>query len=207
MYRNFFNGVSTRSMAVGYPEALNLYWDCEAMSLSAVWKNGFMDAARHWTGRGEGRQNPLGDGVTKIDTASPVRPKLADTEAWPAGSEGSPEYRFLGYSLDKQGRPTFRYRIDGLTVEDKPEAVISDDGSRQFHRTFVIKGDKEASVLLAKGKLNADTNGWLHVDDRYWIKVDEGAVKQLPFGDQSELRASVSPTANSPAKITVSIRW
>ncbi len=129
------------------------------MSLSAVWKNGFMDAARHWTGRGEGRQNPLGDGVTKIDTASPVRSKLPDADAWPASTEGSPEYRFLGYSLDKQGRPTFRYRIDGLTVEDKPEAIIGADGTRQFRRTFVIQGDKEASVLLAKGKLNADASG------------------------------------------------
>ncbi len=208
LYRNFFNGVSPRTIAVGYPEGVNLFWDAESMLLGAVWKNSFIDAAKHWTGRGEGNQNPLGDGVVKLDAASPVLSGGWDEATpWPNQPKESQAYRFLGYRLDAQGRPTFRYRVAELVVEDKPLAVVNAEGNRMFSRTFLIQGNQAASLLLAKGKFVQEPNGEIRVDDRYWIKVAEGEAKPLPFGDQSELRAVVQPTSDKPAQVTVIIRW
>ncbi len=67
IYRNFIEGLSPRGIAVGYPEHVNLAWDADRLNLTLLWKNDFIDAGKHWVGRGPGFQGPLGDFVIKLE--------------------------------------------------------------------------------------------------------------------------------------------
>ncbi len=60
IYRNFIEGLTPRGIAVGYPQGGNLAWDADRLSLSLLWKGAFIDASKHWVGRGPGNQGPLG---------------------------------------------------------------------------------------------------------------------------------------------------
>ncbi|MGB0762276.1 MAG: PA14 domain-containing protein, partial [Rubripirellula sp.] len=83
IYRNFIEGVTPRGIAVGYPERANLCWDANRMALAVVWQDRFIDASKHWEGRGQGNQTPLGGNVTMFEKVTPVA-VLEDLDAaWP----------------------------------------------------------------------------------------------------------------------------
>lgn len=206
IYRNFFSSTSPRGIAVGYPEEINLIWDAERMSLSSAWKNSFIDAARHWTGRGQGNQDPLGDAIIKIDQRTPVAILADASVAWPEKASDANSYRFLGYRLDKTGRPTFRYRTGSVTVEDKPVPVV-DGSARMMERSLVLNGEGNPFVLLAKGKIESSDDGWYRVDDKYRIRVTSGEAKLLSFNNDQELRAAVTLVPNQSQTITVQVSW
>lgn len=146
IYRNFLEQLTPRGIAVGYPEGANLAWDADAMALVLIWHGKFIDASMHWVGRGQGRQRPLGDHVLQLDHGVPVA-VLADAEtAWPTAAPKSMGYRFLGYRLDSQGRPLFRYRTDEFEVEDFALPVESKPDAR-FYRTVRVKAQSSAGRL------------------------------------------------------------
>ena len=66
IYRNFIEGAGSRAIGVGYPEGVNLAFDANNMRLALIWHGAFIDAARHWTGRGVGFETPLGDDVLPL---------------------------------------------------------------------------------------------------------------------------------------------
>ena len=207
IYRNFFNGSSPRGIAVGYPEEINLIWDAENMSLTTAWKNGFIDAAKHWTGRGVGNQDPLGDALIQIDRKTPVAILADPTAAWPDDVRKIGDYRFLGYRLDKQGQPTFRYRVGKITVEEKPEPMPREASTSVLQRSFQLSGEGTATVLLAKGKIQKLDDGTYSLDDRFRIRMMVGDAELLTFGDQQELRVTATLTTPQTTPITVQLAW
>lgn len=102
IYRNFIGGTTPRAIGVGFPGGVNLVYSADNLSPELVWAGNFMDAGRHWTGRGQGNQPPAGENVLTL-----TRNRHLPAEA-----------RFKGYSLDKHGNPTFRVRISEATLTD-----------------------------------------------------------------------------------------
>ena len=126
IYRNFITGVSPRGIAVGYPEKANLAFDADQVALKLIWHNAFIDAAKHWNGRGQGFQPPLGDHLVTLSGGVPFATLATTTTAWPTGTARKLGYRFTGYRIDKQRRPVFRYRFGTIEVEDHPRPVKTD---------------------------------------------------------------------------------
>ncbi|QDT13181.1 family 16 glycoside hydrolase [Planctomycetes bacterium K23_9] len=120
IYRNFIEGVSPRGIAVGYPEKVNLCWDADTMSLALLWQDRFIDASKHWNGRGQGNQVPLGGGTMKWESSSPFAVLESPRTPWPSETPKERGFRFKGYRLDSVGRPTFRFTSPLASVEDKP---------------------------------------------------------------------------------------
>ena len=58
IYRNFIKGAGPRAIGVGYPEHVNLAFDANDLRLALIWQGAFIDASRHWSGRGGGFQSP-----------------------------------------------------------------------------------------------------------------------------------------------------
>ncbi|HEU5118937.1 MAG TPA: c-type cytochrome, partial [Isosphaeraceae bacterium] len=79
LYRNFIEGAGPRAIGVGYPEAVNLAFDANSFTVAMVWQGAFMDAARHWTGRGDGFQPPMGRNILHL----PEGPSLANLSRLP----------------------------------------------------------------------------------------------------------------------------
>lgn len=102
IYRNFIKGTTPRGIAFGFPGGVNLVYSGDNLAPELAWAGAFMDASRHWIGRGMGDQPPSGETVFK----------LTDKRFLPE------EARFKGYSLDPMGNPTFNVSIGGQLLSD-----------------------------------------------------------------------------------------
>jgi mono/diheme cytochrome c family protein len=210
IYRNFIDGVSPRGIAVGYPEKVNLCWDANNLSLRLIWQDRFIDASKHWVGRGPGNQTPLGGSVMRLETTAPLAVLSDDQAAWPTEPPKSRGYKFLGYRLDKSGRPTFRYRSDAFSVEDKPIAIQGDaTGTLRREITVAAVNDPDARLgnvffRAASGNVNPSDDGWFIVDDSIRIQIESSAEPILRTIDgQTELLVPIK----LPETITQRIVW
>ncbi|MGB0598815.1 MAG: family 16 glycoside hydrolase [Rubripirellula sp.] len=208
IYRNFIEGVSPRGIAVGYPEKANLCWDAQEMSLTLIWQNRFIDASKHWVGRGQGRQTPLGGSLLTFEKTSPVALLADEAAAWPQQSAAERGLKFLGYRLDEKGRPTFRYRAPFANVEDKPIPVPSEfDGTFKRELTITPVESESASGTIyfraASGSIVQQPDGDYLVDGRVRIGIETSGAAPLLRNDAAELLVPV----DGPTKITQRIVW
>jgi mono/diheme cytochrome c family protein len=207
IYRNFIAGAGNRAIAVGYPEKVHLAFDANGLRLALLWQGAFIDASRHWTGRGEGAQQPLGGNVLHLPE-SPVFARLED----PAGPWPSPRprlsgvNRFLGYSLSDGGRPTFHYRWLDIEVYDRPDAIAgSPDGS--LRRALSIDNPASpARFLAATGALIERVEDRVfRIDNAWTLKVALPSVAEIVSRDgRSELRIEVP---NGKSSLVLDYQW
>ena len=157
IYRNFIQGAGSRAIAVGYPEKANLAFDANEVRLAMLWQGAFIDAAKHWTDRGVGFEGPLGDNILKLPSgvSFAVLPK-ADA-VWPSTAAKEQGYKFTGYRLTADDRPTFLYSVNDLKVEDFPNPVAGKEPS--LKRTLTLTARKRRRSLFFRaavgGKIEA----------------------------------------------------
>lgn len=119
IYRNFLDHGGARAIAVGYPQGLNVMFDAETNRLAAIWQGQFIDASRHWTGRGQGFVAPLGDNLLVLAGGVPFASLSSADAPWPGESARDQGYQFQGYRLNDKQEPAFRYRWHQLQVVDQ----------------------------------------------------------------------------------------
>ena len=193
VYRNFIQGLSARGIAVGYPEHLNLAFDVERFSLSLIWHGAFIDASRHWVGRGQGFQEPLGDHLVNMAWGVPFAVLKHSSTVWPSTSAKKYGYDFSGYSLDQKRRPHFRYRFRDIQIDDFPLPVPGEEDPSLL-RTLIVTGEKSTENIwyrAAVGKtIQKGKDGWYTLDENIQVRVNssvhgEGIVRKS--GSRQEL--------------------
>jgi hypothetical protein len=202
IYRNFIAGAGSRAIGVGYPEHANLAFDANELRMALLWQGSFIDAARHSTDRGEGYEPPLGDHPIQLP-AGPSFALLADSVApWPGPvNRLSGVNHFLGYTLDDRRRPTFRYRIGEVTIEETPQPHAEDVDMRLVRR-FKLSGRSEGTLYFRAitGAITASGNGEFSVDRKLRLRFI-GAGTPVIAG--TELRVPVTV----PGEFTVEMTW
>jgi hypothetical protein len=180
VYRNFIEGAGPRAIGVGYPEKANLAFDANGMRLALLWQGAFIDASKHWAGRGAGFQPPLGRNVLKLPDGAPLAKLDAPDSPWPATSAREQGYRFLGYRLDAKERPTFLYEYAGVHVEDFPEAVATED-EPFVRRTFVIQpaGAEKLWLRAAAGSSVERDGEWFAIDNDWRTRILADGVEPV----------------------------
>ena len=226
IYRNFIEGAGPRAIAVGYPEGVHLAWDADKLRLALLWRGGFIDAGRHWSGRGQGFQPPLGSDLFSPDSATPLAAFASESEiataAWPEGSNrnaGGPVagFRFSGYSLDAAGRPSFRWEWLGRQVVEayEPLATADDSGTLTpvgLRRRLTIDGEPlpAAAFRLASGKsIEAEADGWYRVDGYWRVRAAKPRHPQpvrYEADGRVELRLPLT-VMNNRIEIEEELRW
>jgi mono/diheme cytochrome c family protein len=193
LYRNFMAGLSPRGIAVGYPEKIHIAWDADRMALTRVWQNQFIDAALHWTGRGEGRLEPLGDAIVQWEMNSPFAVLANLQDPWPNRTDSEAGYRFLGYRLDRAGRPIFRYRVADATVEDQPlvSASYNQNAGELQRRLIVQSGENPLVFRMAGDTIRKVENNQFVINDQVRLQLDGVEMTLVVVGDKQELRASL----------------
>ena len=192
LYRNFIEGAGTRAIGVGYPGGANLAFDANEMRLALIWQGAFMDAARHWTGRGQGFQPPLGGNVLTLADGPPLAVLPSGTARWPVADARELGYRFRGYRLDDAGRPAFRYDFGDVHVEERPE-VIPGGEDPAIERTFTIESDKPTENLwlraLVARSIEPGPDGTFTVDGEWTTRLRTGGADPVVrrSGDRAEL--------------------
>lgn len=180
IYRNFIEGAGPRAIGVGYPEHANLAFDANNLRVALLWQGSFIDAARHSTDRGAGFEPPLGGHQIHLPEGAPFAWLVSPSEPWPKASGKAAGYQFLGYTLDRQRRPTFRYRFGGLEITDFPGAH-SAGVDYSFERHFQFSGTAQPGQL--------------------WFRAAEGDIKALPDGSfevNGQWRVKFRGTAGPP---------
>jgi mono/diheme cytochrome c family protein len=185
IYRNFIedSGMKLpRAIAVGYPEKANLAFDANDIRLALLWQGAFIDAGKHWTDRGEGYQTPLGDNILHLHAGVPFAILAKPEEAWPTTPAKAQGYRFLGYRLTSDDRPTFLYSLGDVKVEDFPNPVVGKEVSlRRTLRLTATQAIDNLHFRAAVGtKIEALGDGWYRIDGTWKMKVEGGVIRQPP---------------------------
>ena len=166
VYRNFIEGASPRGIGVGYPEKVNLCFDANTMQIAMLWHGAFMDAARHWNGRGQGFQRPSGHYLIQLTRDQPFAQLNSADAPWPRAEGRDTRAKgltFRGYSLmPKQRRPIFDYQIgDDLRVADYAEPAAG--ALPSITRRLRIRGNGEVWYLAAAGESITEEDGGYNI--------------------------------------------
>ena len=194
LYRNFIQGAGPRAIGVGYPEGINLAFDANSMRLALMWQGAFIDPSKHWTGRGQGFQVPAGQAVVKLPAGTTFAVLENKDAAWPTGDPRSQGYRFRGYQLSKDRRPTFRYDCQTARIEDFPNPV-EEGVAVTLSRSYRVTSDKPSANLWLRaaigGKIEAATDGWYSVDGQFQTRLTKGKPVLRTSGGKTELLVPV----------------
>ncbi|MEW4529512.1 family 16 glycoside hydrolase [Maioricimonas sp. JC845] len=211
IYRNFLEGLTPRGIAVGYPEHCNLAWDANDLCLKLIWHGKFIDASKHWTGRGQGTQRPLGDHVLPLEDSAPVAVLASADTPWPTESARERGYRFRGYRLDANGRPTFVYSWGGGEVRDNPQPLPAGDREGTFERKITITAQNETDNVWFRAATGSEIepgpDGTYVVDGVLRIRVSGGGEPMLrESAGHRELLVPVQFDGDT-AELTQEILW
>ena len=165
IYRNFIEGASPRGIGVGYPEKVNLCFDANTMQIAILWHGAFMDAARHWNGRGQGFQRPSGHYLIHLTRDQPFAQLDSADAAWPRAESRDTRAKglqFRGYQLVEKRRPVFMYEIgERLKVVD---FIVPRQGPLpSIIRMLGVNGTGEVWYLAAAAKTITEENGGYNI--------------------------------------------
>lgn len=203
IYRNFIEGAGTRAIGVGYPEKLNLAFDANELRLAMIWQGAFIDAARHWTDRGAGFEGPLGDNILKLPNGVEFAVLEQSDAAWPNGAPKKLGFKFLGYRLTSEDRPTFMYSFKNVRIEDFPNPTSGKEPG--LKRAFTLTADQPPDHLYFRAAVGAKIedagDGWFKIDG-WKLKAPHAKVRQA--NGKSEL---LVPVAWHDGKATIEIEY
>ncbi|MDG1893819.1 MAG: c-type cytochrome, partial [Fuerstiella sp.] len=208
IYRNFIEGLSARGIAVGYPEKAHIAWDAEQMNLGLIWHGAFIDASKHWVGRGPGYQTPLGDHVMRWTTGQPLAVLENIDEVWPPESSRDAGYKFRGYRLNTEGRPAFRYAWNGISAVDYVEPIAG-NAFASLSRTLQFKSDNSVSSLYFRviaGDIERQGDTWV-VDNAIRLQFEGAKPIVRNSGGQQEVIVPVQFNAAGVATLRYVIDW
>lgn len=210
IYRNFIEGLTPRGIAVGYPEHTHYAWDADKMSLVLLWHGRFIDASKHWGGRSEGFQGPLGDDRVTLDEACPIAVLASPADPWPAESPKSRGYHFLGYTLDRAGEPTFAYQSADFRVQDFAKPASGDVAAGLLRRIGVTDVKPGAAVYFraASGRsIEPASDGDYLVDGQLHVRVTGGGEPIIRESNGKRELLVPLTVEKGAAEVTQQVRW
>jgi mono/diheme cytochrome c family protein len=172
LLRTFMPDAGSRAVAVGYPGSVSVVFDAATCRLAYAWSGNFLDASPAWDDRGGNPARVLGP---RFWTGAPGCPLgISDSKeppdfaarakdpaygaAMPEGRvyDGSRQLAFEGYTTDKEGLPTFRYRVQAadphpVEVTERPEPLRSGAGVG-VARQLTIKATAQQTAWLFAGE-------------------------------------------------------
>ncbi|MDZ4687086.1 MAG: c-type cytochrome, partial [Planctomycetaceae bacterium] len=212
IYRNFIEGAGTRAIGVGYPEKVNVAWDANDMQLALIWHGAFIDASKHWNGRGQGFEHPLGDDVLQLPKSRPLAQLASVNEAWPDGVARESGFKFRGYELDVDQRPTFRYEVNGLSVTEKlSPKTVPEVKYPHLSRELSLTGPMSESPWYFRAavadKLESTAAGTYVVDGVWMLRISGGETPVVRDADgQRELLVPIK-LSGQPLGVRLDYAW
>jgi hypothetical protein len=199
IYRKFIDGAGPRGIAVGYPEHVNLAFDANDLRPALIWHGAFIDAARHWNGRGQGMQPPLGDDILRLAPGVNFAELKDAEEPWPTKNAKELGYRFRGYFLESDRRPHFMYEVGGVEIRDMyvPVKTKSQPG---LNRTVSVNSDQSKTGIWFRAAVGKEIKP---LDDG-WYQVDGLLRMRINHASGGDVKVTVRP---GPQGQELLVRW
>jgi len=192
-----------RFIAVGYPGEVSTAFDASTCRLAYAWSGNFLNAAPIWADRGGNKAKILGPtfwtspvgcpwGVNDSNEP-PDFAALAKNPAYGASMpnnkvfDGQKQLQFDGYALDKDGQPTFRYRVEAsesnaVAVKERPEPLRC-SVAVGMGRHFGLHVPAQRVVWLLAGETSADPRVMDGKANPVTVDLKAGKV-ELPAADR-----------------------
>ncbi|WP_197168258.1 c-type cytochrome [Neorhodopirellula pilleata] len=206
MLRRQYPEIGKRGIGIGYPGGVNLAYDAQQMRLATVWKGKFADPSAAWYGQGSGSVHAMGPPIQL-----PKGPELYDSTKRMVRDDSRPDgYRFKGYSLDDQRRPTFRYEFGSVAVEDYFCEFNEDPSGRiQLRRHVTFTSSEERKTLrfrlASNDKIESSTDNEYQIGNGLTIRVPADQSAELV--EDKQLIVPLTLARNQTQKILVEYLW
>lgn len=201
VHRSFFQinkeNVS-HGLSVGEPSGIHYAMNLEKGALCRVWKGDFLDVTPMWNDRGNGMSIPQGS-VMDLQNQPTLALIANEQTAWPISYGETDGYRFRGYDLDAAGRPTFKYDVAGVKVEDQ---IQPDAENKYLMRELRLTGSIPTTLQcrLATGKeITKINDNTFAIDKNYYIQATGATIRNIAGVQELLLPAN--------AKINYSLMW
>jgi hypothetical protein len=125
--RMFLPNVGPAAIAVALPGDLNYTFDAGDCRLRTVWRGDFLDCWAYYKSNGKAVATPLGMTLWQL----------------PADESLQKRVKFLGYSVDAAGLPTFEYERDGAQFREK---IVAE--GKTLVRRFEVTTTKPVTFTL-----------------------------------------------------------
>jgi Domain of Unknown Function (DUF1080) len=186
-----------KAVSVGSPEQVHYTYNMENGALVQLWKGDFLNTSPMWDNRGDGSSRPRGATLLLNDM-----PPLTSTENKAIDTlSPTAQYRPMGYDVDDNNMPTFRYQIYGAEVED----MIRVTDNKYLTRSISVKnatGDMLCRLAVGKDVTKVTEEIYVVDGKGYFIKLPSGAKPTIEkTGDNTTLFVSIKD------KIQYSILW
>ncbi len=167
------------AVSVGSPENLHYTYDLDKGAVVQVWKGLFLDASPMWNNRGDGSSKPLGN-PTLLNHDLVLG--LNSLSSWPKDTLGT-GYKPLGYFLDENDSPIFKYQIFGTTIQDKIKVM---DGKMLTREIRLGEKSNNLIARVAEGEtIEKITEGLYAIDNKsYFIKISTGTNARIKEGKE-----------------------
>lgn len=154
----------THVISVGDPKKVHYTFDLNQAALIKCWKGIFADASAMWHERGEAQLLQPGNFAIEPADGLPMCFLKNEDDPWRPGDSTS--YKFVRYTIDKNGYPAFHYTYDGVSFEDHITAATDSAG---LVRTINLSGKPNGNLWyrIASGDVIVKMP-----DDRYSIGGD-----------------------------------
>lgn len=177
----------THAVNVGSPEKLHYTYDLDNGAIAQIWKGDFLETSPMWDDRGDGSSRPRGV-VLPLPDVAPI-----------VATNGNSSFKTLGYDLDENDMPTFRYQVNGSEINDK----IRVSENKFFTRTISHKfnpNNTSLSCKIAEGKsISKVSESTYLVDNAYFVKVENATLQTTD--------SNATLTKNLDKEVTYSILW
>ena len=172
----FMDGVSPRTIAVGFPERTHVAWDAEHARMALAWRGEFMNARGTWHQRAGAVESPEGEAVLEFPPGPAVAPLETLEARWPSAAG-----RSAGILRDVDRVPVFRSKQDGLLIEERVQPYLSSGGGR-LRRTIRVSSDQQAAGLwfrVGNGDRieEREPARWI-IDDELVITAESATVRE-----------------------------
>ncbi|MHA7941598.1 3-keto-disaccharide hydrolase [Formosa sp. 3Alg 14/1] len=158
--RSYFmhNGVKrTHVISVGTLENVNYAYDLESGSLLKAWDGVLLDATPMWYVRGMDQLGVPNDFNISFNGGPEFAFLENEKSVWPDTIPAQVVQKQIGYKLDKSGMPSFTFKMNNTTIENK---IVPVEGVRGLKRLIKMEGSEPI-----------------------WFKIADGAqIKKLPDG-------------------------
>ena len=197
----------THTISVGEPGKANYTLDLGTGDFLQVWRGNFMETTPMWHERGESQLGvPMGS-VIELSGKPTLAFLKNESVAWP---DSNTIYNYLGYEVDKSGRPTFKYTLGGASVREVFE--VSEEGRKLVHSLTVVPGQEQEALWcrVAEGsEIKKLPNGLYAINDMEYLVELPRRVKPIIRNTAQNRKELLLPVKakNSSAVVQYSIVW
>jgi len=217
----FMEGVSPRTVLVGYPERTHVAFDVESSRLAKAWRGRFYNARGTWHERAGALESPPSADVLDFPKGAPFAVLTEPDDPWPVEQGREAGYRARGRRFDESRAPIFLYRFGDLDVQESAVPVLAAGGTSIVRRFSVGVGPlgqkpeglvfraavgtsvetREGGEIVVKGERELR----LRIDDMPWYTTrrSDGLVEvRVPVEDFKVVYGDLAP-----ACFEVEVTW